>query len=85
MEDILVKNDYKFIIKLRILEDFNGEQYKRPEDLSENLISNDDFLDTLESFLDSLLSMYDTYDTVMSRFVLECMIRRAKEYGYKTY
>lgn len=83
MENILVRNDYKFHIRLRLLEDFNGEYYKYPEDLSENLMSNDDLLDTLEGFLDSLMSMYDTYDVVMSRYVLDCMIKRVRKYyGY---
>lgn len=78
----LLKNDYIFHIDTRTLEDFNGECYKYIDDLSENLMSNEDFVDTIESFLESLSSMHATYDVKMSKFVLNEFLTKAREFKY---
>lgn len=79
-KNVLSLNGYKFYIDSRVFEDFNQEQYKYPKDLSENLLSNDDLKETIESFLTSLNSMYNTYSVIMSKFILTCMLEKINGY-----
>lgn len=79
-KNVLSLNGYKFYIDFRVFEDFNQEQYKYPKDLSENLLSNDDLKETIESFLTSLNSMYNTYSVIMSKFILTCMLEKINGY-----
>lgn len=81
--NILTKNDYNFYIDTRTLEDFNGEKYKKPEELTENLMSNKDLYTTLLAFHSSLYSMNKTYEVKMSMFKIELFLERINEYkGY---
>lgn len=81
--NILTKNDYNFYIDTRTLEDFNGEKYKKPEELTENLMSNKDLYTTLLAFHSSLYSMNKTYEVKLSMFKIELFLERINEYkGY---
>lgn len=78
--DVLKINDYKFSISARVLIDFNDTEYKH---ISENLATNSDLSETLQIFRGSLLSMNDSYDVVLSRFVINNLIKEMnnKEYN----
>lgn len=81
--NILTKNDYNFYIDTRTLEDFNGEMYRKPCDLTENLMDNKDLYTTLLSFHSSLHSMNKTYEVKMSMFKIKLFLERINEYkGY---
>lgn len=78
--NILTKNDYNFYIDTRTLEDFNGEKYRKPEELTENLMSNKDLYTTLLAFHSSLHSMNKTYEVKMSMFKIKLFLERINEY-----
>lgn len=84
MNDILSKNDYKFDVSKRMLTDFNDEEYTLVSSIPCFLLQNDDLKETLECFLTSLDSMYDSYEVRMSKFFIKSIMKRVEiERGYK--